>query len=350
MPVPTTALQPPQQDPTAIFEHFRGSYGSELLTAAVAHFNVIGILADEAMDFDALRERLGLAERPAVVLVTALRAMGLLAKNARDQLALTPLAIEHLVPGAAFDVSDYIGLAAASPGVLEMVDRLRTNQPAGADQEQGAAYIYRKGVRSAMEQEDLARHFTLALAGRAKNVAPVMAQRVPLDDAKVLLDVGGGTGIYSIALLRRNPNLRAVVLDRPEVLKVASEFARDYGVEERLEFRQGDMFSDELPAADVVLLSNVLHDWDVPECQSLVAHCAERLPPGGWLLIHDVFLNDELDGPLPIALYSAALFTLTEGRAYSEAEYRGWLEAAGLDVQRRIDTLIHCGVVVAVKP
>jgi 2-polyprenyl-3-methyl-5-hydroxy-6-metoxy-1,4-benzoquinol methylase len=230
-----------------------------------------------------------------------------------------------------------------------MVERLRTNKPAGADQEQGAAFIYRAGVRSAMEQEELARHFTLALAGRAKNVAPVLAERVPLDDAKVLLDVGGGTGIYSIALLQRNPNLRAVVLDRPEVLKVAAEFARDYAVEERLEFRAGDMFSGELPAADVVLLSNVLHDWDVPECRALVGRCAERLLPDGRLLIHDVFLNDALDGPLPIALYSAALFTLTEGRAYSEAEYRDWLTAAGLEVQRRIDTLIHCGVVVAEK-
>jgi SAM-dependent methyltransferase len=234
--------------------------------------------------------------------------------------------------------------------VLEMVERLRTNQPAGANQEQGAAFIYRAGVRSAMEQEQLARHFTLALAGRAKNVAPLLAQRVPLDGARVLLDVGGGTGIYSIALLQRNPQLRAIVLDRPEVLKVAAEFARDYGVERRLDFRVGDMFGDELPPADIVLLSNVLHDWDVPECRALVARCAQRLPPGGRLLIHDVFLNDALDGPLPISLYSAALFTLTEGRAYSGAEFRSWLEDAGLQVRQRIDTLIHCGVLVGEKP
>ena len=59
---------------------------------------------------------------------------------------------------------------------------------------------------------------------------------------------------------------------------------------------------------DVVLLSNVLHDWDVPQCQELVRRCSNCLPSGGRLLIHDVFLNDALDGPLPIALYSAALF------------------------------------------
>ena len=104
------------------------------------------------------------------------------------------------------------------------------------------------------------------------------------------------------------------------------------------------------PAAPTsILLSNVLHDWDVPECRALVGRCAAALPPGGRLLIHDVFLNDALDGPLPVALYSAALFRLTEGRAYSAAEYRAWLAAAGLSPGAVVPTLIHCGVLPAVK-
>ena len=57
-----------------------------------------------------------------------------------------------------------------------------------------------------------------------------------------------------------------------------------------------------------------------------------------------------LDGPLPIALYSAALFTLTEGRAYSAAEYRGWLAEAGLVVGAVLPTLVHCGVLTGTKP
>src|SRR5262249_12415882 len=149
--------------------------------------------------------------------------------------------------------------------------------------------------------------------------------------AKLVLDVGGGTGIYSIALLQKNPNLRAIVLDRPEVLKVTAEMAASYGVSQRLEYRAGDMFADSLPkGVDIVLLSNVLHDWDVPDCKTLLRRCAKALPPRGQVLIHDVFLNDQLDGPLAIALYSATLFSLTEGRAYSGGEYRQWLVEAGL--------------------
>jgi predicted O-methyltransferase YrrM len=348
-PRPST-LNPPTVDPTPIFELFRGSYGSELLTAAVAHFDVFGQLANGPLSLDELRGRLGLEVRPVVVLLTALRAFGLIEKNSDGNFQLTPIASEHLAPDAYFRVNDYIGLAAESPGVLEMVERLKTNRPAGATGEQGAAFIFRDGIESAMEQESTARHFTLALCGRAKNVAPVLGKKVAMDGVTTLLDVGGGTGIYSIAMLQRNPKLKAIVFDRPEVLKVAAEFAADYGVEDRLECRPGDMFADDLPNdCEAILLSNILHDWDVPECQQLVQRCADVLPSGGRLMIHDVFLNDELDGPLSIALYSAALFTLTEGRAYSAGEYSAWLSEAGLNPQPVVPTLVHCGVLTGVK-
>lgn len=336
-------LAPPDTDPTPLFDLFRGNYGSELLTAAVAHFNVFGRLAERPLTAAELAHELQLEARPAVVLLTALRAMGLLTADAQGRLALTPLAREHLVPGNEFDVSGYIGAAAESAGVLAIVERLRTNGV--AESQDGAAYMYRAGMRSAMDQEASARHLTLALTGRAKNVAPVLAERVSLADARLLVDVGGGSGMYAVACLRRWPHLRAVVWDRAAVVKVAGELADQYHVSDRLECLPGDMLADPFPVgADCVVLSNVLHDWDVPDCRKLVARCAEALPSGGRLLIHDVFLNDNHDGPLAVALYSAALFAVTEGRAYSAAEYREWLLAAGLAPQPIVPTLIHCGV------
>lgn len=343
-----TALHHPTTDPTPIFEHFRGSYGSELLTAAVAHFDLFGRLHQNPLSFDDLRSALGLQPRPANVLITALRAMGFITE-AGGRLSLSDLAQEHLVPGGDFDVGDYVGLAAGSPGVLGMVELLKSNQPFGGDGS-GTAFIYRDGIESAMETEASARHLTLALAGRAKNVAPALADAVQMDQSSVLLDVGGGTGIYSFALLQKNAQLRAIVFDRPEVLKVASEMGAEYGVLDRTELVPGDMFADPLPTGvDVILLSNILHDWDVPQCRTLVERCAASLSPGGRLLIHDVFLNDSLDGPLPIALYSAALFSLTEGRAYSAAEYRGWLEAAGMETGPIVSTCVHCGILEGCK-
>jgi hypothetical protein len=339
--MPLSALTPPAIDPTPIFEHFRGSYATELLTAAVCHFNIFGRLALSPRSRQEFASDLGLADRPVVVLTTALRAMGLLDANANGQFALTELAREHLLPGGAFDVGGYIGLAAQSPGVLAMAEALKKNCPAQSPS--GSMFTFREGVASAMDETESARHFTLALAGRAKNVAPHLARAVDLASARTLLDIGGGTGIYSIALLQRFPQLRATVFDRAEVLKVAGELAAAYGVADRLTFRSGDMFRDPLPTADVALLSNILHDWDVPECRTLVGKAAGACRQ---ILIHDVFLNDALDGPLPHALYSAALFTLTEGRLYSAAEVAAWLREAGRQPQPVKPTLVYCGVMV----
>jgi predicted O-methyltransferase YrrM len=345
----------PTTDPTPIVEFFRSNYATELLTAAVSHFDLFAKLAANPMDLAGLGAVLGLARRPTVVLVTALRAMNLLAPDSDGRLALTPIAREHLVPGGPFYIGDYIGLRADAPGVTGMVERLRTNRPAGYRADERSAFIYKQGEPSVMEGEETARRLTLGLAGRARNVAPVLASRVSLSGAKRLLDVGGGTGIYALEFLRANPDLRAVVWDRPEVLKVAREQtatsgAGASGLTDRLQFAPGDMFTDAVPeGCDVALLSNVLHDWDEAECRKLVRRCADALPPGGRVIVHDVFLNDALDGPLPVALYSAALFSVTEGRAYSAAEYGAMLRDAGFKPEPVVPTLIHCGALVGRK-
>jgi predicted O-methyltransferase YrrM len=350
----SSALARPVTDPTLIFEHFRGSYGTELLTAAAAHFGLFARLESAPLPVDELANEMELARRPAAVLFTALRAMRLLEVDGAGRLALSAMAREHLVPGGPFFIGDYIGLAADAPGVVRMVERLRLNKPLGQDPAEssantanaaGTAFIYREGTPSAMEDEESARGLTLALAGRAKNVAPALAEAVEASGCRTLLDLGGGTGIYSIALVQKNRKLRAVIFDRTDVLKVAAELVAEYGVGDRVELAAGDMFVDPLPTeVDLVLLSNVLHDWDFPECKILIERSAAALRDGGRLLIHDVFLNDALDGPLPIALYSAALFTLTEGRAYSAAEHRAMLLDAGLSPGRIAPTGIHCGV------
>ncbi len=337
-------LAPPAIDPTPVLEFLDQQFGSYVLAAALEHFNIFDRLAERARSEEALRAELELAPRPAAVLLTVLRAMGLIVAGPDGLLTPSGLAMEHLRTGSTFGTARYLRLRGRTPEVVTFVDRLRKNTA-------GEYFIYQRGKPSLMDNVARCRAVTLALAGLARSAAPHFVRCVSLADARVLLDVGCGSGLYGLACLQAYPRLRMVAVDHKNVLEVTRELAVEHGVADRLECVPGDMFADPLPGGcDAVLLSNVLHDWDVAECEGLVARATEALATGGQLLIHNYFLNDSLDGPLAVALHSVALFCGTRGRVYSGAECAAWLRGAGLDVAGPIrPTAANMGVLTATK-
>lgn len=338
---------PPAVDPTPVFDLVRGNFQTELLACA-QELGVFARLGKSVATEEELRMELGLGHRPFTVLFCALRAMNLVHGQPGGELRLTDLG-RFLIPGYTYDITGYVGLTGQLPGVKQLLERLKQDAPQENRAGEGKAFIFREGMASAMEEAESAKRLTLALSGRAAICAPALASVLPLEGVRSLLDLGGGSGIYAVALARANPGLRVQLLDRPSVLETARELLQGEPGAERVEMVPGDLFHA-YPKVDSVLLSNVLHDWDFSTNHEILSRCHEALPEGGRVFIHDVFLNDNLDGPLPEALYSAALFSLTEGRAYSRAEYRGMLRAAGfVPTSTTPPTAVHCGVLAAVK-
>ena len=111
------------------------------------------------------------------------------------------------------------------------------------------------------------------------------------------------------------------------------------------------MFAGALPNGfDVHLISNVLHDWDVPVVKKILAASFRALSPGGLLVIHDAHLDADKSGPLHVAGYSVMLMHSTEGRCYSTAEMEDYLGQVGfVDPQFR-PTLAGRSIISATKP
>ena len=109
------------------------------------------------------------------------------------------------------------------------------------------------------------------------------------------------------------------------------------------------MFEGDWPACDVLLLSNLLHDWDFPEVRSICTKAAASLESGGLLIIHEAFIHDNKTGPLPVAEYSALLMNICQGKCYTPAEYGAVLAELNFEVGDYHDTIADRGFMTAVK-
>lgn len=176
------------------------------------------------------------------------------------------------------------------------------------------------------------RRFTWAMHHRTLEIAPKIADRLPLRGAKTLLDLGGGPGTYALAFLAKNPFLRATVCDRPAALDVAKEIAATHKSGSRLSYRPLNFVTQAIPGSfDVIWYSNVLHIYSPEQNRAIFRRAKAALRPGGRLIIQDALLHDR-EGLFPeeASLFAVSMLLFTEsGNTYSVAEITTWLREAG---------------------
>ena len=135
-----------------------------------------------------------------------------------------------------------------------------------------------------------------------------------------------------------------------DILQTAYDTAYKHGLKKKIDVLTADMFEADWPGGcDLLLLSNVLHDWDLTEVRTLLEKAARALPTGGLLLIHEAFINSDKTGPLPVAEYSALLMNVTQGKCYTSHEYGEILAESGFEVGEYQDTIADRGFMTAVK-
>ena len=165
---------------------------------------------------------------------------------------------------------------------------------------------------------------------------------------KRLLDIAGGSGIHSAAVLQKHTRTKAEILEQAASLEAARKVANEYGVNRRLEVREGDMFTSPLTVRDnqpdAILLSNVIHDWTPEQVRVLAGRCFDALEKGGRLYIHDQLcsIGDRLTCSntdyqnVVLAGRSVALYYFTgrRGSVFSEDEvHRIFERGAGFSIE-----------------
>jgi hypothetical protein len=141
----------------------------------------------------------------------------------------------------------------------------------------------------------------------SKYEGPVACERYDFSRHRRMLDIGGNTGEFVLAVCDRNPDLRGTVFDLPGVVRIGQRVQVGRESFDRVEFVGGDAFSDDAPrGADLVSFKSTLHDWPADRAERLLEQGWAALEPGGTLLIFErshVNLADHVPMPftqLPI--------------------------------------------------
>ncbi len=188
--------------------------------------------------------------------------------------------------------------------------------------------------RSSVSSEEWREAFLMGMFNNAMAMASDVARSVDLSGCTRLLDMGGGPGTYAIHFCKANPHLTAVVFDLSTTRPFAEKTIERFGLSDRIRFVAGDYTTDDIPLKqdfDAAWLSHILHGEGPNLAEGIVAHAAEKLVPGGQLLIHDFILGDTRDRPEFAALFSLNMLLGTEsGQSYSESEIRKMMTDAGL--------------------
>ena len=188
------------------------------------------------------------------------------------------------------------------------------------------------------KDEGVTRAFIGAMHVIGRGLSREIASSYDLSRFKQLLDMGGGSGTYTIAFLEKNPTMTAVIFDLPSVIPLAIERLNDAGYLKRVTLVAGDFYKDALPAGcDLALLSAIIHQNSPQENLNLYKKIFHALEPGGALLIRDHIMDESRTKPPAGALFAINMLVCTSGGdTYTFKEIKDALEQAGFQAVKQV--------------
>jgi len=301
--------------PESILQVASGFMASKHLFVA----NEIGLfdkLAPGPATLDELAEFTGIARPRVRILADALVALGLIERDG-DKYQNGPAAAAFLSGAGPADLRPLLRFwnHLAYPMWTKLESAIRTGQGQGTMQLSGEQQrIFSEGVE-------------------AIQAPPAMALPTAYDFGRHrrVLDLGGGTGSWLIALLGHYPALEGTLFELPNAAAIAQRrLARDPGAR-RAQVVAGDFLKEPIPGGhDAVLIANVMHLFSAEHNLELLRRTRAHVPDGARLLLADFWTDAKHTQPFFAALLAAEFFVITgEGDVYSEEEARGWLQKSG---------------------
>jgi ubiquinone/menaquinone biosynthesis C-methylase UbiE len=322
-----------------------GTFGFAITCVLVSavELDVFTAVDDGANTVERLAEQTSCSPRGLRILLNALAGMGCLAKE-DGRYALTPFAATYLSKKS----RTYAGAVAAHSKMLRdnwdhLTDVVRTGKS-------------QRAVEGGPDRGEFFSEFVGSLYGMntpaAEAVARLLWKAEPPSPCHVL-DVGAGSGVWSLALARAVPHAKVTVADWPAVIeKATKKFVAVGKMEDRYSYLPGNFREVDFgeSAFDAAYLGHICHSEGAENSRILFQRLHRALKRGGRLVIADM-MPDEARSEATLALLFAVnmLVNTEEGDAFTFGEYRQWLEASGFGEVRMLDVPAPSPVIVATK-
>ena len=316
------------------------SYQSSAIMLAAAELDVFGALSKRPGTAASTASALGCDVRAMTILLDALAALRLLIKTA-EEYTLAPGVAETLTaesPRTVLAMAQHQANCLRNWAQLAMV--VKTGVPA-------PDLPTVQGERGNQEA------FIGAMHNISQPVADAVIQALAPFNFTHLLDVGGASGTWTMALLRACPGARATLFDLPHVMPMARQRLEASGFGSRVTLVPGDFYTDPLPAhADLVWISAIVHQNSRAENRALFSKAFKCLEPGGEVAVRDILMETDRTWPTAGALFAINMLTATDsGGTFTLDELQEDLESAGFGNVRvaRRDPAMN-SIIVAERP
>jgi len=320
----------PAQDDSLIRQLWLSNFLTPVLSVAL-ELGLFEALEQDPLPMEELCQRLKLDHDATEALTATLGGAGLLEIHDRC-FTLTPVSRSYLLRDSPFYWGNMIRLfQEVRPCHDSLMQTLKQRGPAAM----GDGVTLTTGWEESSLSVERATTITSAMHSHSYASALAMAQRLNLPQNCQVLDVGGGSGCFSIALAQQNPSVCFTIADLPSVCHVAQRYIEAFKMDERISTHPLDMFHSPWPSNyDIIFTANIFHDWDASQRQFLLQRARQALKPGGEIMIYEMLIDEDQAGPLIAGLFSVNMLYVTKGKQFRASELATMLTDAGFSHPR----------------
>jgi acetylserotonin N-methyltransferase len=247
--------------------------------------------------------------------------------------SITDITKKYLLPDSPYYFGDMITPLSTFPSAYSyeaFCETIFANQPIAVITGDSSLF------KETEDNPEPARVLTKAMHSKSLEPSTFWPKIFPFENHELMLDIGGGSGIHSINMALKWPNMQAIVYDRPLICNVADSYIKEYNLQTRVKTMNGNMWSAIFPDADVHFYSDIFHDWPIEKCQLLAQKSYDSLPQGGKIIVHEILFDNSITGPYSAAVFNLMMLLLTHGEQLTQNQLHKMLSKVGF---KNIETI-----------